>query len=115
MDVEERIRELLDDIREKGLLVLVEGPKDRSALERFGVTNVLCIKKPLFAVVEEIAERAKEVVILTDLDAEGRRLFARLRRDVQKFGVRVDNRLREVLFKTKLRQVEGLPSYLGSA
>ncbi|MBW2970201.1 toprim domain-containing protein [Candidatus Woesearchaeota archaeon] len=113
MDEEsEQIRLLLDDIKKRDLLVIVEGIKDVRALNALGITNVMSLKKPLFAVVEEVASKAKEVVILTDLDEEGKKLYHELFVHLQKHGVKVDNRLREFLFKTELRQVEGLLSYL---
>ena len=114
MDESTQIRELLEEIRDKGLLVIVEGIKDKRALESFGISNVISLKKSLFAVVEEVASKVDEVVILTDLDSEGKDLYHRLSKDLQSHGVKIDNKLREFLFKTKLRQIEGLVSYLSS-
>jgi 5S rRNA maturation endonuclease (ribonuclease M5) len=108
----EQIMELLDDIKRKGLLVIVEGPKDKAALEALGITNILSLKKPLFSVVEEVASIAKEVVLLTDLDEEGKKLYHELSSALQRHRVKVNNLLREFLFKTKLRHIEGLPSYI---
>jgi len=108
----ERIAEFLRDVRKKKTLVVVEGVKDKRALAAFGIKNVLTLNKPLYAVVEDVAARASEVVLLTDLDAEGKKLYHTLSRDLQKFGVRVKNEFREFLFKTKLRHVEGLKTYL---
>lgn len=111
-DETEELIALIDDIREKDLLVLVEGIKDKRALEAFGITNILTLKKPLFAVVEQVAEKSKEVVLLTDLDEEGKKLYHRLSKDLQKHKVKVNNELRKFLFKTKLRHIEGLATYL---
>ena len=107
----EQILELLDEIKRKGLLVVVEGPKDKRALEALGVANVFSLKKPLYAVVEEISSE-KEVVLLTDLDEEGKKLYHKLFVDLQRHGVKINNKLREFLFKTKLRHIEGLTKYL---
>lgn len=112
MEEVEVVRELLDEIRQKNVLVVVEGLKDVRALNTLEITNILSLKKPLYAVVEEIAAVAKEVVLLTDLDEEGKKLYQVLSRDLQKHGVKVDNRLREALFKTPLRHVEGLAGFL---
>jgi 5S rRNA maturation endonuclease (ribonuclease M5) len=49
---------------------------------------------------------------LTDLDGEGKKLFAILKKDAQKHGVKVNEKLRKLLFKTDLRHIEGLASYL---
>ncbi|VVB80933.1 Toprim domain protein [uncultured archaeon] len=112
LEESEEIRELLDEIKQKNLLVIVEGKKDVQALQSLGITNVLSLKKPLFAVVEEVAGRAEEVVLLTDLDEEGKKLYHELSINLQKHGVKINNHLREFLFKTQLRQVEGLATYL---
>ena len=112
MEESEQIKELLDEIKRKGLLIIVEGPKDKRALEELGLERVFSLKKPLFAVVEEIADNEKEVVLLTDLDEEGKKLYHKLSVDLQRHGVKVNNKLREFLFKTKLRHIEGLNSYL---
>ncbi len=112
MDEIEQILELLDKIKQKDLLVVVEGLKDRRALEELGIVRIFCLNQPLFAVVEEIAATEKEVVLLTDLDEEGKKLYYRLSVDLQRHGVKISNKLREFLFTTKLRHIEGLNSYL---
>ena len=114
MEEAEQIRELLAEIKKKGLLVVVEGPKDKHALESLGITNIMSLKRPLYAVVEEIASKAKEIVLLTDLDEEGKKLYHKLSVDLQKHGVKINNKLREFLFKTKLRHIEGLATYLNT-
>ena len=113
MEEAEQIRELLDEIKRRDLLVIVEGLKDVRALNSLGITKVVSLKKPLFAVVEDVVSKASEVVVLTDLDEEGKKLYHELASNLQKFGVKINNKLRDFLFKTELRQIEGLPSYLG--
>lgn len=115
VDEKEQILELLQEVIDKGFLVVVEGIKDKRALTGLGVVNVLTLKRPLFAMVESIADKSKDVVILTDLDAEGKKLYAELADGLQRHGVRIHNKLREFLFKTKLRQIEGLRTYLRSS
>ena len=56
-----------------GKLVVVEGKKDVRALSKLGINNVRPLKSPLFNEVEEIAEIADEVVLLLDLDKEGKK------------------------------------------
>jgi len=108
----EQIRELLDEIKRNRLLVVVEGLKDVRALEELGVERIFSLKGPLFTVVENIASTEREVVLLTDLDEEGKKLYHSLSVDLQRHGVKINNKLREFLFKTKLRHIEGLTSYL---
>jgi 5S rRNA maturation endonuclease (ribonuclease M5) len=96
--------------KEKGSLVIVEGKKDKAALEELGFSNIIILNKPLYEIVEKI--NAKRVLVLTDLDKEGKQIYAKLKKDLNKLGVVVDDRLRNLLFKTELRQIEGLTSYL---
>ncbi len=93
--------------------ILVEGPKDKASLQKLGLENIITLKgKPLYKVVERVAEETDACIILTDLDAEGKKLYGRLRSDLQKHGVKVDDRFRHFLFKeTDLRQIEGLFRY----
>lgn len=112
MKREQEFEELIEDLRASGALVLVEGNKDRNALLSLGISNILTLKKPLHDVVENIAENHKEVILLTDLDKEGKQLYGRLNSGLQKYGVKVNNKLRDFLLKnTKLRQIEGLRRY----
>ncbi|MBI4143600.1 toprim domain-containing protein [Candidatus Woesearchaeota archaeon] len=103
-------------IKNSNTLVIVEGKKDRAALHRLGIKNIVELsKKPLFQIVEEIAGSNKECIILTDLDKKGREIYGKLNSNLQKHGVKVNNKLREFLFKnTKLRQIEGISSYFNS-
>lgn len=89
-------------------LIVVEGKKDKRALERLGCKKILTLEnKPLYAVVESLLPE-KEVVLLTDLDKKGKELYARLYRSCTKRGVRVDNTLRLLLFRERVSHIEGL-------
>ncbi|HZX11978.1 MAG TPA: toprim domain-containing protein [Candidatus Nanoarchaeia archaeon] len=95
----------LEHSREK--LVLVEGKKDKQALESLGFTNIVSLQnRPLFEVVETIQE--KEVVLLTDLDKEGRRLFSILKKGLERQGTKVHSQLRFELLKAGLVHIETL-------
>lgn len=103
----------LDSLLEsaKTKLVIVEGMKDKKALEELGFTNVVFLKnKPLYEFVESIEE--KEVIILTDFDVKGKKLFMVLRRQLQRRGIKVDNKLRFSLRNAGLSHVEGIVSFL---
>ncbi len=109
MDLHDWIAKLV----EEQPYIIVEGLKDKQALEALGLKKIITLKKPLYATVEEVAAITKTVVILTDLDRKGKELFARLRQDLQKHGVTIDNQFREFLFKeTQLRQIEGMTKYI---
>jgi|TARA_B100001971_G_C17774141_1_gene326429 5S rRNA maturation endonuclease (ribonuclease M5) len=143
--IETEFEEQLERLKDK--LVVVEGKKDKLALERLGIKEIITLNKmALFMVIEEIVDmseiakgthpgasvqkkpaisghaqehaqpfkaavldRNKEVAILTDLDKEGRKLYGKLNSGLQRFGVRVNNKFRDFLFRnTKVRQIEGL-------
>ena len=103
----------IEKIKYSNIIIIVEGKKDRAALNKFGVTNIVELtKKPLFQIVEEVAGSNEECIILTDLDKKGKQIYSRLNSDLQKHGVNVDNKFRNFLFKnTKLRQIEGMDTY----
>jgi 5S rRNA maturation endonuclease (ribonuclease M5) len=103
----------IDELREEQPLIIVEGAKDKAALRKLGITDIITLRgKSLYKVVERVAALADEALILTDLDAEGKKIYHRLRADLQKHKVKINDRFRKFLFKeTELRQIEGLYRY----
>jgi len=116
-DPKEELDELLnylEQIKDRNIIVIVEGKKDVAALQAFGIKRIKPLsKRAIYKVVEEISEDNKECIILTDLDKEGIRLFKMLNHDLNQHGVRINKKFREFLFKhTQLRQIEGLTTYV---
>ena len=102
--------EKLEKLKTK--VIIVEGNKDKIALEEFGIKKIIVLNKPIFKLCEELV-KYKEIVILTDLDKEGRRLYSKIKDNLTRNGIKVDDSFREFLFKnTELTQIEGLTSYL---
>lgn len=93
-------------------VILVEGKNDKKALESFKIKNIIYLKDSLYKVVEDIAETGKQCILLVDLDAEGRKLHARLLSDLQANGVKVNTRFRKLLFTTRIRTIEAIPKYI---
>ncbi len=108
------IEQWLNGLRSSDEFIIVEGKKDKEALEQHGVTNIVILnKKPLYLLVEDLSSDNKQVVILTDLDRKGKEFYGKLNSNLRKHGVKVNDKPRNFLFRrTKLRQVEGLTSYL---
>ncbi|MBD3164117.1 hypothetical protein GF323_02880 [Candidatus Woesearchaeota archaeon] len=103
--------EELEKLRECDIII-VEGRKDEKALNRLGFYNIKRLNKPIYKIADECA-CCDNAAILTDLDSEGKRLYAKLRKCLSQMGIRIDNRFRNFLFrKTKLRQIEGLANYI---
>ena len=114
MKYSEELNEFIEKLKESNKLIIVEGEKDRKALEQLGIKKIITLnKEPLFKIVENISKEHKEVIILTDLDKKGKQLYGKLNSNMQRLGLRVDNRFRNFLLKkTKLRQIEGIINYL---
>ncbi|MEK6862350.1 MAG: toprim domain-containing protein [Nanoarchaeota archaeon] len=114
MDIREELKYQIEYLRRESetAAVLVEGNRDRLALEYFRVKNIITISKPLYQIVEEISTEYKRCILLLDLDREGNKLYKKLKDDLQKYGVRIDSKFRSFLFKhTGLKEIEGLTSF----
>lgn len=111
--IKETFSQLIECIeKSQNKLVIVEGIKDKKSLEKIGFTNIFYINRlPLYKVVDLLKDK-EEVVLLVDLDKEGRKIYSQLKEQFINYGVRIDDELRELLFKTELRQIEGLAKYL---
>ncbi|HLD19072.1 MAG TPA: toprim domain-containing protein [Candidatus Nanoarchaeia archaeon] len=108
--------EFIQKLEASELLFIVEGKKDERALRKLKVENIEVLKGPIFSFIERIAKSNRKVVILTDLDSEGKKLYSILTRGLSERGVIIDNYFREYLFNnTKLRQIEGLDSYISKS
>ena len=105
----ETVEECLTVLGQDPALKIVEGQKDKSALESLSASNILCISQlPFYAVIEKI-EPEEEVIILTDFDFEGRKFFGKLRHECQRRGIKIKNQYREFLQKnTKIVHIESL-------
>lgn len=101
--IEELMRELEKESKES--LVLVEGKKDKKALEKFGIKNVIELSgKPLF----KLTEFEKEVIILIDNDEEGDKILRELLQGFQLNKVKYSLRFRRELGKLGIRKIEEL-------
>ncbi|RLE46234.1 hypothetical protein DRJ22_02415, partial [Candidatus Woesearchaeota archaeon] len=105
----EHVREEIKQVKNKNLLVIVEGKKDKKAMENLGITNIETLSKtPLYKVIEDTAKKTKEATILTDLDKKGKELYHKLMTGLQKHRVKINNKLRKLLFKARVSHIEGL-------
>ncbi|MEK6835798.1 MAG: toprim domain-containing protein [Nanoarchaeota archaeon] len=94
-------------------LIIVEGKKDKIALNKLGIENVNSINEPIYLVIEKLVNHNKEIIILTDLDREGKKIYAKLKHEFQRYGIKINNKYRKFLIKhTKITQIEGLPTYI---
>jgi 5S rRNA maturation endonuclease (ribonuclease M5) len=109
------ISDWLEKLKLSKKLIVVEGKKDKAALEKLGIENIMILNKPLYEMAEEIASKTSECILLTDLDKEGKMLFLKLKKSLAGLGVKTDDSFRNFLFKkTGVRQIEGLDSYVSN-
>ncbi|MEK6936506.1 MAG: toprim domain-containing protein [Nanoarchaeota archaeon] len=98
-----------EKIQNTDKVIIVEGKKDKAALISLGVKNIVTINGPLYKVIEDVAEMTDEVVILTDFDKEGKKLYGFLKNNFQRNGVKIDKYFREFLMRnTKVSCIEGI-------
>ena len=107
----ETLQDWIIQLKQTEKLIIVEGKKDKKALETLGIKNIVTFSNSPYFSIENINE--KEVIILTDLDAHGRKLYSILRHNLQKRGIKVDHNFREFLFKeTKVTCIESLAKHI---
>ncbi len=94
----------------EGWVVLVEGKRDKMALERFDIGPVYTMKGRKFHdIAEELSEKYEGVVILTDLDRTGEDIFRKLSKILESYGLKVDGSFREDLKRSGVKFVEKIP------
>lgn len=114
---DELLREI-EKLRKSKSLIIVEGKKDKTALEQIGLKNVFILNencKSIFVKIEEIIarrEKCEECIILTDFDKEGKKLYNFVKNELLQRGVKMNNKLRDLLLKTHLSHIEGISTFL---
>lgn len=95
-------------------LIIVEGTTDVSALRSMGIDSsifAIC-GLPLYVVVEKAVSLNRRVIILTDLDIEGTKIFRYLYHNLTRLGVKVDMRFRKYLINAlSVRTIEELGNH----
>ena len=116
----EALEEILDLLQEMSgtHIALIEGNKDRRALDNLGLCDLQTIEVqreggPLKAA-ETVSEMKKSAIILTDWDDRGNRIEQDLRRQLDALCVKYDTetrlRLRDICIKD-IKDVESLDSF----
>ncbi len=99
-------------------LIVVEGKKDKRALEELNFNYVFALNedgKSLYEKIEkiEVLASGKNVCILTDFDKKGKQLYLLLKKELSTKKVKIDNTLRSILLKNHVSHIEGLASFVG--
>lgn len=117
----ERLKELqaiLDELmeRDEGVVILVEGLRDRGALTILGVRGeMLQVQSSdgIFPVAERLAKEGRKAIILTDWDRKGGQLCRLLKNALKANAVPYDDVLRHrlvVIARQDIKDVQSLPS-----
>lgn len=118
-----KLTELLNEIQkaiDENHIVIVEGAKDKKALEQLGFQNIIVLHgRAFYKKIEEIltmtSKFGKEVIILTDLDRKGKQFYTAIKKELTREGIKINDRLRELLFKEKISHIEGLATFIEHA
>lgn len=116
IDKDELIKEI-EKVKNNNTLIVVEGKKDKIALEKIGFHNIFVLNengKSILIRIEEIVKRKEECVILTDFDKKGKKLYHLIKSEFISNGVKMDNRLRNMLLKAHLSHIEGISTFLNN-
>lgn len=114
------VEDLLDKLRVDNATtpILVEGPRDRSALARLGCTGRILLVNDgdsLLGTGERLAQEHDRIIMLMDWDRTGGSIERRMKEVLQAHGVTCDETYRRQLahLATKAtRTVEGLPGFV---
>ncbi|MBU0533093.1 hypothetical protein KKB44_06390 [Candidatus Micrarchaeota archaeon] len=99
MEIKDRLKrlgKLLERLKEG--YVFVEGKKDKKALEKLGITNVLTISGNLRLSCDKVEKGT--VVVLTDLDRRGDELAVAAKDELERHSISVDLETRKMLAHT---------------
>ena len=113
---EDAFQHLVDEINKAAEVaaILVEGQKDRKALQQIGIKGDFYLIKQTHCSLEEIAERIakkfKNVIFMFDNDPEGKNLQKKQKQIFGLIGVRVNNSfMLRLLRLCDTATVEGIP------
>lgn len=110
----------MDEIKDRGELggtIIVEGKRDERSLLELGIKGDIALAThfPLLSFAENVSEKGKEVVILTDWDKKGEELARRLSVYLRSMDAYPNDRLRRklgLLVKKEIKSVEELSKYV---
>jgi len=109
------IKRQIEKAKQSKRLIIVEGKKDKQALEKLGFENekifLLNNGKSIKRNIEIINEMARNVIILTDFDKKGKELYKKLKQDLGQMSIKIDNSLRNSLSK-QVSHIQGLANFI---
>ena len=109
----------IKDLSRAGAVVIVEGKKDRDALNELGISDQISLASspPLLNFAEDISRKTNHVIILTDWDSQGKKMAKKLSVYLQASGAKPNNLIRKKikrLVRKEIKDVEGLSGYVNN-
>ncbi|OIO41105.1 hypothetical protein CO154_02775 [Candidatus Pacearchaeota archaeon CG_4_9_14_3_um_filter_31_7] len=120
----EKIKRFLEDIEkiyDEDFFIVVEGKNDIKSLVGIGIPEkkIFQLKTPqkgaynrIAELVEFCAENNYFIIIFTDFDDEGKKLYNYIKEKAQKEGVKINDSFRDKLKNLKVSHVEGLRRFV---
>ncbi len=104
------LKKIIEEMKEDKRKKIVEGKRDKQALNKLGIKQVQTIKtKPLRQITGK--EKDKEVILLTDFDKTGKSRSKKLIKLYKAEGIKTDLKYKKRLGKLHgISEIEELPS-----
>lgn len=102
----------------KNYLVIVEGKKDKIALEKLGFNKIFVFNETGQSLgeriekIQELCSKKDKICILTDFDKKGKKLYLLIKSKLSEIGVKLDSSLRAFLLREKISHIEGLAHFI---
>ena len=112
-NIEKNINELIEE--NKKIPIIVEGEKDIQALRKLGINGLIISVNSGISIIDfcdKIAEKYREIIILTDWDRKGGFICHTIKRNLEG-RVKCNLYFREFFAKNSvIKTVEGLPTWI---
>ena len=93
MNLEKEFFDLIERLkREENALILVEGRRDMESLKNIGIKyEIICIsQRKMYDLTLDLIKKDKKIIILTDFDSKGTKLFKEYRKELESLGANID-------------------------
>ncbi len=125
MDDLERLEKLeglileLQQMSDKGAVIIVEGKRDRKALRALGITGdiELGTKKSILVFSEDVAREYNNVIVLTDWDEKGDKLASLMEGYLRSTSADVNMDIRKKiknLVQKRIKDIESLDTHISN-
>ena len=101
--------------KEEDNLIIVEGIKDKIALEFWGIrSKILSLRRPISEFVLQLTNefpKERTIILLMDRDKEGKEFHKKLKTELKRFGYKVNSEYWLMLNRFHIVYIEGLNNH----